>query len=676
MEPQDLLELWLDYADAPTSQPSCRRVASGVRVDDLKAAWLSGEPAVRTSHWCILLLRAADARDEAALNPRLTLREVGLRSGDTLWVKLRPPGACTSCARARVRRLTRVLPTCLARLPVAVTPVAAVAAAAPALSEALGALSLGKSVADSWAAFVQGRLTHDTSRSTLALPSGCTWFGDCSIGSTLYVRRCYEPLARRVLSARNKRCVVLGTPGVGKTMFGLFFIWRLLRDRAASAGGGGGGGVVVYQSFDGLCTVLHIAQPPAVYQPTSAHVAQLLLRSDTFYVVDGRAPEAAQCPTLLITPPKRAVWAKWMTQHHAARLVAPAFTLQELLECRAACYPDVSEARARALHARWGGSARFVLAQSSEEEQRVLTAELAALLRACDLTTVFETIRMADSGADEVPHRVVHMLAVDDAFVDFTLGFASDYMADRVVCALVSRAAAAVRRFIAVAAPAAHMSALRGHLFEGVALAALAAGARARVRRLPPPDEARSPPIAAAEEEEEEALPARHVFEYGSVQQFADDAPLGALGRPVSGSQATWDALALDAGRLTLFQVTISAPERHGISAAGLRDLGPLLHAHSVRLAFVVPPERFEAAARAVRIKDAPEWASTRLEQVVMTLADDAFDGAVRSACAEAADAAQAVDAAAMPRHVTEQTAAPRKRRAAAALLPAGGGSP
>ena len=98
-----------------------------------------------------------------------------------------------------------------------------------------------------------------------------------------------------------------------------------------------------------------------------------------------------------------------------------------------------------------------------------------------------------------------------------------------------------------------------------------------------------------------------------------------------------------------------------------------------VRLAFVVPPERYASTLHAVRIKDAPVW-TTRLEQVVMTLPDDAFDAAVGSACAEAADAAEAVDTAAMMGAASDAeehtSGSSRKRRATSALLPAGGGSP
>lgn len=57
-------------------------------MDDLKQAWLTEEDEkVRcTSRSRILLLRAAGATE--ALDARATLREAGLRNGDTLWVRI------------------------------------------------------------------------------------------------------------------------------------------------------------------------------------------------------------------------------------------------------------------------------------------------------------------------------------------------------------------------------------------------------------------------------------------------------------------------------------------------------------------------------------------------------------------------------------------------------------
>jgi hypothetical protein len=181
-------------------------------------------------------------------------------------------------------------------------------------------------------------VVHDEARCTLAMPPGCTW--PCDDGNeehmqTLYVRPCYRALAERVRLACCGRAVLLGSPGVGKTCFGRYLLWRLLRERAAA---GADSGAVVYHSRDGRCAVLHAARPALLFRPGSTHVAHLLMRANTFYLVDARVPEAARCPTLLIlSPVDRAVWAKWETQHNATRLLAPVFSPCELLACRAAC---------------------------------------------------------------------------------------------------------------------------------------------------------------------------------------------------------------------------------------------------------------------------------------------------------------------------------------------------
>ena len=108
--PQEPLELWFHNADAPALQPTRRRVAPDAIVDDLKAAWLAGEESPRsTFHARILLLRAPYADATEALNPRLSMREAGLRSGDSLWVKITPPAPGTRmCVLPAFAALTRL----------------------------------------------------------------------------------------------------------------------------------------------------------------------------------------------------------------------------------------------------------------------------------------------------------------------------------------------------------------------------------------------------------------------------------------------------------------------------------------------------------------------------------------------------------------------------------------
>jgi hypothetical protein len=542
------------------------------------------------------------------------------------------------------------------------------------LRSSLGALTLGSDTALSrfWSAL--GSAEFDEQHATLTLPAGCTWLGDSRHGRTMYVRRCYPLLFQQLCTQR--RAVLLGTPGIGKTMFGLYLLWRRLRERGAPSGRGS----VVYQSAEGLCAVLH--EGTACMYAQGAHaVTELLLRDDTYYVVDGRRPEQAMCDTLLITSPKRSVWGKWVTQHSAALHYAPVFSRPELLACRACCYQSVSEARVLALYDRWGGSARFVLDQCSEQQQAQLTCELTACLRASNLVTAFSAICAADCGVDDVPHRIVHMMDVSASFTSFTLGFASNYMRDRVLLELAARDAAAVRQFIQAAQPEAYLAALRGHLFEGVALSALAAGwanDSARMRALLPASSAASvpPPEPAA------MLKPRPLFMFDSVAQFANEAPAHSLGRPVNLNFPTWDALAIDDGVVTLYQVTVSNPARHGMKAAGLAALDCLIPpVGDVRFVFVVPAERFDSARAAKLPGDAPAWACARLKQYVMTLPEEMLPAATQQACAEAAVASAAVDSCAAgeedcPGEGNAAGARSRKRRCTSSFLPAGGGSP
>ena len=156
---------------------------------------------------------------------------------------------------------------------------------------------------------------------------------------------------------------------------------------------------------------------------------------------------------------------------------------------------------------------------------------------------------------------------------------------------------------------------------------------------------------------------------FETVAQYKAEAPAGALGRPLRSNFPTWDALAVDDSLITLYQITVSDPGKHGMKASGLAALECLLPpAGEVRFVFVVPAERFDSAVRVVKLPgDAPAWASARLKQYVMTLSDEMLDAATRHACGEAVLASEAVDKFAAG---TDEEPS-RKRRAG--YLPVGG---
>ena len=50
------------------------------------------------------------------------------------------------------------------------------------------------------------------------------------ITNRLYVRKSYKTIADAILNGDQKRSIVTGTPGIGKTFFLVYFLWRLVRE--------------------------------------------------------------------------------------------------------------------------------------------------------------------------------------------------------------------------------------------------------------------------------------------------------------------------------------------------------------------------------------------------------------------------------------------------------------
>jgi hypothetical protein len=80
--------------------------------------------------------------------------------------------------------------------------------------------------------------------------------------------------------------VVLGTPGIGKSAFGSYCVYRGLQD----------GKTVVYQTMDGAMRVY--TSDSVTWVDHSSFVRRLLDKPDTLCVVDSRPPLHVSCPTV------------------------------------------------------------------------------------------------------------------------------------------------------------------------------------------------------------------------------------------------------------------------------------------------------------------------------------------------------------------------------------------
>jgi hypothetical protein len=82
-----------------------------------------------------------------------------------------------------------------------------------------------------WTAILNGNVTKSPENSRLwSLPEGIEWIGDIK---TLYNRPCYDDMIASATSV--KRMLIIGTPGIGKTLFLQVFL-VFLAERARAAG--------------------------------------------------------------------------------------------------------------------------------------------------------------------------------------------------------------------------------------------------------------------------------------------------------------------------------------------------------------------------------------------------------------------------------------------------------
>ena len=88
-------------------------------------------------------------------------------------------------------------------------------------------VAAGNSVTDFAATLTEAVVTNNT----LELANGTFFLGDPMLGSKLFIRPCYKELSEIILDGASsgawRNVVVTGTPGIGKSVFGLYLLYLL-----------------------------------------------------------------------------------------------------------------------------------------------------------------------------------------------------------------------------------------------------------------------------------------------------------------------------------------------------------------------------------------------------------------------------------------------------------------
>jgi hypothetical protein len=173
--------------------------------------------------------------------------------------------------------------------------------------------------------------------------------------SLVFIRECYINWFTKFLLAVKQRprgrFALSSSPGCGKT-FAITFIFKMaitepfLRDYS-----------ILYQ----FQTAFYHFRSDTIVQVDRGEAENITLLPETFYILDGPDAEPVHsiCLTLFISSPRN-IFKDWHYHSKITPSYFPVWSLEELRQCRALCYPTIDEATVDTRYLQYGGIARYV----------------------------------------------------------------------------------------------------------------------------------------------------------------------------------------------------------------------------------------------------------------------------------------------------------------------------
>ena len=179
----------------------------------------------------------------------------------------------------------------------------------------------------------------------------------------LYVRQCYQDVFKLLLEfidIGRKKFAISGTPGIGKSLFFVYILYRLLEDRSQKN-----------LSLNPVRIVYHAENQFCCYDleklivtnlaPTQDEADKFLFQTDTLYILDGKTNYyPSSCIALFIASPRSDHFQHFVNQTKAMSWYFPVWTLNELVTCRQLCYENLEPEELDRRYQICGGVARFV----------------------------------------------------------------------------------------------------------------------------------------------------------------------------------------------------------------------------------------------------------------------------------------------------------------------------
>jgi hypothetical protein len=176
----------------------------------------------------------------------------------------------------------------------------------------------------------------------------------------LHIRKCYQDVFHLLIQCINLNkttFAISGTPGIGKLLFFVYILYRLMNDFKMKTLSLKPNRVVYQIGPTFKCFDL---QQQVVTRIMSFDAEGLVQEEDTFYVIDGQTsvPLISSCVALFISSPCSEEYKAFVKK--AKKWYFPVWTLANLQTCWRHCYPDLPTETLQERYCIYGGVAHFV----------------------------------------------------------------------------------------------------------------------------------------------------------------------------------------------------------------------------------------------------------------------------------------------------------------------------
>ena len=435
-------------------------------------------------------------------------------------------------------------------------------------------------------------------------------FAESSAPKELFVRQTWEKMYDAIMGQIDsgiKSIVVTGSPGVGKSEFSLYFMWRWSQSNRP----------FLHENVPGLIECYLPSGDVATHARTNS------LRKDIPYFVDLKSLDLPFWTsfwdplfTIVFSSPNPLRFKEFLKKPKSVRLVMPPWSLEDILAAREAitAFQSLNETVVLEQFNLYGGIPRYVLEKALEGGSRM---EEAIDQKGLAIASQVFLIPMGSGDENDISHTLAHMFPEKDNFTGYKYRPASQYVARRLITLHGEIFRTKMKEMVKFGRDRS------GEMWELLVSIDLLPNKSHAISRLSPTSS--TPALANASDNE--------LMVVGECQQLPSCWKDGAW-RPtpevfyaqrVSNMESVDGLMLTRDHTLVFFQVTTA--KAHGVKVKGLRDVYEQFQdvAESCKLVFVVPSVSEIVSVQPLETQTGTKWRGTNLITPIERLVNEQF---------------------------------------------------